>query len=140
MNKEGFKDMAALKFVPNHNVVSYLCDLPRQNMEFKSLIVGLNMCRIAFALRTNPVICERSIQEFWGTATINGQNGFIEASVQGCKITVSEEVIRSTLLFGDHSDHPISYPNDVVVSVLIRKGYEGKYPPPPLVKKLLHPY
>ncbi|KAL8260139.1 hypothetical protein R6Q59_028092 [Mikania micrantha] len=49
-----------------------------------------------------------------------------------------EEVIRSTLLFGDHSDHPTSYSNDVVFNVLNRKGYEGEYPP--LVKKLLHPY
>ncbi|KAL8256366.1 hypothetical protein R6Q59_031433 [Mikania micrantha] len=73
-----------------------------------------------------------------GSVTINGQSGEIEANVQGCKITVSEEIIRSTFLFGDHSDHPISYPNDVVVSVLIRKGYEGEYPL--LVKKLLHPY
>ncbi|KAL8245925.1 hypothetical protein R6Q59_007141, partial [Mikania micrantha] len=34
--------------------------------------------------------------------------------------------------------HPTSYSNDVVLNVLIRKGYEGEYPP--LVKKLLHPY
>ncbi|KAD5318054.1 hypothetical protein E3N88_18000 [Mikania micrantha] len=66
-------------------------------MEFKSIIIGLNTCMIAYALRTNPVICERAIIEFWGSAKINGQNGQIEANVQGCKITVTEEIIRSTL-------------------------------------------
>ncbi|KAL8196674.1 hypothetical protein R6Q57_024618 [Mikania cordata] len=93
VNKEGFKGMAAVKFIPDHNVVSYLCDPPRQHMEFKSLVVGLNTCRIAYALRTNPLICERAIREFWGTATINGQSGLIEANVQGCKITISEEIV-----------------------------------------------
>ncbi|KAL8226021.1 hypothetical protein R6Q57_018578 [Mikania cordata] len=90
--------METLRFVPDHNAVAYLCDPPRQNMEFKSLIVGLNTCRIAYALSTNPVICESQIREFWGSATINGQ---IEANVQGCRIVVTEEVTRSSLLFGD---------------------------------------
>ena len=44
-------------FEKDHNVVCFLSDPPVDHeKEFKSMIVGLNTCRISHALRESPVI------------------------------------------------------------------------------------
>ncbi|MFS7984307.1 hypothetical protein Hanom_Chr11g00984951 [Helianthus anomalus] len=81
------------------------------------MIVGLNRCRIAHALRENQMIDVDLIQAFWKTASINrkGANGAgtIEAKIHRKEISISEAIVREVLMFGTY---------------------------PPLLKKMLPPY
>ena len=117
-------------------------DPPAVHKEFKSMIVGLNNCRISHALHSNPVIFKDLIVDFWKNASINTQGadgaGSIESVVKGTKVVVSEQVIRKVLEFGDAPTFPIKYPVNQVNEVLEKMCYEGTYPP--TIKKLLPPY
>ncbi|MFS7962124.1 hypothetical protein Hanom_Chr08g00722971 [Helianthus anomalus] len=93
------------------NIACYLSDPPKGFETYKSMIVGLNTCRLAHSLRENP----------------------------GTKVSVSEQDIREVLLFGDAADDPTKYSREKVMEVFVKMSYEGAVPPP-TIKKLLHPY
>lgn len=135
-------DQAPLKFVDTHNIAGHLYDPPAAHREFKSMIVGLNTCRISHALRENPVICKQMVTEFWNNASINQRrpDGIvsIDSRIQMKPIVITEAIVREALLFGDQPDYPTEYPTEAVSEVITRMGYEGSYPP--AVKKLFHPY
>ncbi|KAJ0697274.1 hypothetical protein HanLR1_Chr10g0367161 [Helianthus annuus] len=121
------------------NIACYLSDPPKSFDTFKSLIVGLNTCRLAHSLRENPVICEDWIKDFWDNSTARKGDSVIMSKVRGTEVSISEQDIREVLLFGDAADDPIEYSKEKVMEVLTKMSYEGATPPP-TIKKLLHPY
>ncbi|CAI9274834.1 unnamed protein product [Lactuca saligna] len=76
-------------------------DPPAAHQEFKSMMVGLNNCRICHALRANPVIHKDLITEFWINASINKQGadgaGVVESMVKGTQVIVSDQRSSDTL-------------------------------------------
>ncbi|KAJ0707127.1 hypothetical protein HanOQP8_Chr09g0320631 [Helianthus annuus] len=130
-----------LKFIASHNQVAYLAPPPVKHKQlFTSLIKGLSTCRIAHALRENPVVYESLIRDFWKTAKVEifEGKGAIAAEIDGTKIIVTEQVIRDVLKFNDQETDPIELAAGAIEAILPRLSYEGKFPP--LVKKFVHPY
>ncbi|KAJ0746471.1 hypothetical protein HanOQP8_Chr05g0177991 [Helianthus annuus] len=121
------------------NVACYLSGPPKGFEMYKSMIVGLNTCRLAHSLRENPVICEDWIKDFWENATTKKGDVVNKSKVQGKEVSVSEQDIHEVLLFGDEDNDPVEYPKEKVMEVLVKMSYEGACPPP-TIKKLLHPY
>lgn len=111
-----------LKFVDSHNIDGYLLDPLAAHDKFKSMILGLNNCRISHALCANPLIYKDQIIEFLKNASINRQGsdgvGTVESMVKGTLVIISEQVIREVLKFGDPSGFPIKYPSDQVKGAL----------------------
>ena len=132
--------MENLKFADMHNLAIVLDDPPAAHPEFKSMIYRLRECCLSCAITVNPIIYQNIIREFWQTTKIDNENGeiTIEAVVKGCKIKITEQYIRDTLLVNDESNFPTEIGIDDVQRILQRMGYEGVYPP--TVKKLLPPY
>ena len=104
------------------------------------MIYRLRECCLSCVTTVNPIIYQNIIREFWQTTKIDNENGeiTIEAVVKGCKIKITEQYIRDTLLVNDESNFPTEIGIDDVQRILQRMGYEGVYPP--TVKKLLPPY
>ncbi|KAF5809750.1 hypothetical protein HanRHA438_Chr04g0171191 [Helianthus annuus] len=120
------------------NVACYLTDPPKGFESYKSLIVGLNSCRLAHAFRENPIIREDWIKDFWNNASAKKGDTVIKSKVQNKVVSISEQDIREVLLFGDAANDPVDYTKEKVMDVLSKMSYEGSYPP--TTKKLLHPY
>lgn len=135
-------ESSSLKFVDSHNIVGYLLDPPAAHKEFRSMITGLNSCRISQALRASPVIHIDMITDFWKNAAINKQGadgaGTVESTVNGVKVIISEQTIREVLEFGDAPEFPTEFSADRVKEALEKMCYEGSYPP--TIKKLLPPF
>ncbi|MFS8023625.1 hypothetical protein Hanom_Chr16g01453611 [Helianthus anomalus] len=89
------------------NVAYYLSDPPKGFEIYKSMIVGLNTCRLAHSLRKNPVIREDWIKDFWDNATAKKGDVVIKSKLQGKEVSVSEQDIREVLLFGDEANDPV---------------------------------
>ncbi|MFS7986685.1 hypothetical protein Hanom_Chr11g01013211 [Helianthus anomalus] len=121
------------------NIACYLSDCPKGFETYKSLIVGLNTCRLAHSLRENPIIREDWIKDFWDILMAKKGDSVIRSKVWGTEVSISEQDIRDVLLFGDAADDPIEYSKEKVMEVLGKMSYEGETPPP-TIKKLLHPY
>ncbi|MFS7996935.1 hypothetical protein Hanom_Chr12g01135821 [Helianthus anomalus] len=83
------------------NVACYLSDPPKGFETYKSMIVGLNTCRLAHSLRENPVIREDWIKDFWDNASAKKGDVVIKSIVQNEEVSVTEQDIREVLLFGD---------------------------------------
>ena len=120
------------------NVACFLSDPPSGFENYKSLIVGLNTCILAHALRENPIVREDWIKEFWDISSAKKGDIVIKSKVQKTEVSVTEQDVRDVLLTGDSADDPVEYTKDQVMEVLARMSYEGGCPP--VVKKLLHPY
>ncbi|KAJ0940251.1 hypothetical protein HanRHA438_Chr02g0081271 [Helianthus annuus] len=121
------------------NVACYLSDPPKGFEMYKSMIMGLNTCRLAHSLRGNPVVREDWIKDFWDNAMAKKGDVVIKSKFHGKEVSVSEQDVREVLLFGDEADDPVDYPKEKVMEVLVKMSYEGACPPP-TIKKLLHPY
>ncbi|MFS7944201.1 hypothetical protein Hanom_Chr06g00509281 [Helianthus anomalus] len=121
------------------NIACYLSDPPKGFELYKSLIVGLNTCRLAHSLRENPVIREDWIKDYWDNSMAKKGDSVIESKVQGKEVSVSEQDVRDVLLFGDAAGDPTEYSKEKVMDILVKMSYEG-VAPPPTIKKLLHPY
>ncbi|KAL7617903.1 hypothetical protein Lser_V15G04026 [Lactuca serriola] len=132
--------MAYLKTTEMHKLAIVLDDPLVAHREFMSMMYRLRECCLDHAITVNPVIYENLIQEFWRSAKVIEMNKelTIEAVVQNCKIRISEQYIRDTLLILDEPDYPIEAEAKEIPQILDRMGYEGSYPP--TVKKLLPPY
>ena len=100
--------MAYLKAAKMHNLAIVLDDPPVAHREFMSMMYRLRECCLAHAITVNPVIYENLIQEFWRSAKVTDMNKemIIEAVVQNCKIRISDQYIRDTLLIIEEPDSP----------------------------------
>ncbi|KAM0040098.1 hypothetical protein Hdeb2414_s0012g00389821 [Helianthus debilis subsp. tardiflorus] len=120
------------------NVACYLSDPPKGFETYKSMIVGLNTCRLAHSLRENPTIREDWIKDFWDNASAKKGDVIIKSKVQNKEVSVTEQDIREVLLFGGDASDPLEYTKEKVMEVLIKMSNEGSCPP--IMKKLMHPY
>ena len=131
-------DLPELRFVDIHNTVCHFTDPPKAYSFFKSLVVGLNNCKVTYALQTNPTIHKKLILDFWHNASLAKKSDRIKSSVLGTSVYISEKTVRKVLKFKDSPDFPIEFPAVQIRDVLERMSYEGSFPP--TIKKLLHPY
>ncbi|KAM0061514.1 hypothetical protein Hdeb2414_s0004g00137001 [Helianthus debilis subsp. tardiflorus] len=120
------------------NVACYLSDPQKEFETYKSMIVGLNTCRLAYSLQENLVIREEWIKDFWDNASTKKGDVVIKSKVQNKEVSVTEQDIRKVLLFGDNASDLVEYSKEKFMEVLVKMSYEGSCPL--TMKKLLHPH
>jgi len=129
--------MDNLKFVKEHNVVSYLRpEVPEGKEAFLEAIQFLSRTRLAYALCVYPVIAERFIKRFWRTAQVEVANDVTQIRgefAQNREITITEASIRTGLRFGEDSEYTIEYEEAEILQCFEDIGYEGG----PVRKQLL---
>ncbi|GJX86897.1 putative ribonuclease H-like domain-containing protein [Tanacetum coccineum] len=85
-----------------HNMVAYL-EKTDGNTEFHQIMDFLTRSSIYYALTVSPIVSTSFVEQFWTTAksrTVNNIS-YIDATVAGKPVTISEASIRSDLLFDD---------------------------------------
>ncbi|GKA03347.1 putative ribonuclease H-like domain-containing protein [Tanacetum coccineum] len=91
-----------LDFCSKHNMVAYL-EKTDGNTEFHQIMDFLTRSSIYYALTISPIVSTSFVEQFWTTAksrTVNNIS-YIDATVAGKPVTISEASIRSDLLFDD---------------------------------------
>ncbi|MFS7977381.1 hypothetical protein Hanom_Chr10g00903311 [Helianthus anomalus] len=88
------------------NIACYPSDPPKGFKMYKSLIVGLNTCRLAHSLREKPIIREDWIKDFWDKSTAK------------------------------KADDPTEYSKEKVTEILVKMSYDGVVPSPTIKKLL----
>ncbi|GJT41595.1 hypothetical protein Tco_0941460 [Tanacetum coccineum] len=94
--------MAGLEFCSKHNMVAYL-EMTDGNTEFHQIMDFLIRSSIYYALTVSPIVSTSFVEQFWTTAksrTVNNIS-YIDATVAGKPVTISEASIRSDLLLDD---------------------------------------
>ncbi|KAL8244166.1 hypothetical protein R6Q59_010424 [Mikania micrantha] len=133
--------MADLRFVSDHNMSAYLRDPPAKHSMFKSLVDGLILSLVNYAIMEHPDIIADYIQSFWSSISehtdANGTISLIR-NIQGQPIVITEQILRECLQFGDKATDPVELDHDLVNRIMYQMGHEGVYPP--TEKKLLLPY
>ncbi|GJW46369.1 hypothetical protein Tco_0078015 [Tanacetum coccineum] len=117
--------MAGLEFCPKHNMVAYL-EKTDGNTEFHQIMDFLTRSSIYYALTVSPIVSTSFVEQFWTTAksrTVNNTS-YIDATVAGKPVTISEASIRSDLLFDD-ADGIDSLTNQAIFDNIQLMGYEG---------------
>ncbi|KAD4887972.1 hypothetical protein E3N88_20045 [Mikania micrantha] len=133
--------MVDLRFVPDHNMTAYLGDPPEKHYEFKSLIEGLILSPVNYAIMKDPTIVADFIRGFWSSVEESIDDKgivIIVGKIQGQPITITEQILRECLQFGDKESDPVELDQELVNRTVYQMGHEGAYPP--TEKKLLHPY
>ncbi|GJU97883.1 hypothetical protein Tco_1327154 [Tanacetum coccineum] len=94
--------MAGLEFCSKHNMVAYL-EKTDGNTEFHQIMDFLTRSSIYYALTVSPIVLTSFVEQFWTTAKsrIVDNTSYIDATVASKPVTISEESIRSDLLFDD---------------------------------------
>ncbi|GKD02676.1 hypothetical protein Tco_1177650 [Tanacetum coccineum] len=124
--------MASLDFCSKHNMVAYLEKMDG-NTEFHQIMDFLIRSSIHYALTVSPIVSTSFVEQFWTTAksrTVNNTS-YIDATVAGKLVTISEASIRSDLLFDD-ADGIDSLTNQAIFDNIQLMG-----PVPTLTKKVL---
>ncbi|KAL8237658.1 hypothetical protein R6Q59_018739 [Mikania micrantha] len=133
--------MADLRFVSVHNMSAYLGDPPEKHSEFKSMVDGLILSLVNYAIMEHPTIVSDFIEGFWSiVAKHTDANGTVSiiGKVQGQPIIIIEQILRECLQFGDKATDPVELDQGLVNRTVYQMGHEGAYPH--TEKKLLHPY
>ncbi|GJY37097.1 hypothetical protein Tco_0422475 [Tanacetum coccineum] len=94
--------MATLEFCSKHNMVAYL-EKRDGNTEFHQIMDLLICSLIYYALTVCLIVSTSFVEQIWTTAksrTVNNIS-YIDATVAGKPVTISEASIRSDLLFDD---------------------------------------
>ncbi|GKE65801.1 hypothetical protein Tco_1519962, partial [Tanacetum coccineum] len=94
--------MAGLEFCSKHNMVAYL-EKTDGNIEVHQIMDFLTRSLIYYTLTVCPIVSTSFVEQFWTTAksrTVNNIS-YIDATVAGKLVTISEPSIRSDLLFDD---------------------------------------
>ncbi|GJX14225.1 hypothetical protein Tco_0205983 [Tanacetum coccineum] len=137
--------MATLEFCSKHNMVAYL-EKTYGNKEFHQIMDFLTRSSIYYALTISPIVSTLFVEQFWMTAksrTVNNIS-YIDATVAGKHVTISEASIRSDLLFDD-ADGIDSLTNQALFDHIQLMGNQLKdvhvplyhFPVPTLTKKVL---
>ncbi|GJW67154.1 hypothetical protein Tco_0121578 [Tanacetum coccineum] len=96
------------------------------NTEFHQIMDFLTRSSIYYALTVSPIVSTSFVEQFWTTAksrTVNNIS-YIDATVAGKPVTISEASIRSDLLFDD-ADGIDSLNNHAIFDNIQLMGYEG---------------
>ncbi|MFS7993370.1 hypothetical protein Hanom_Chr12g01093241 [Helianthus anomalus] len=75
------------------NVSCYLGEPPMGHEIYRSLMVGLNTCRLAHTFREIPIIREDWIRNFWNKATAKKGDTMIRSTIQNKGILITEQMI-----------------------------------------------
>ncbi|GJS71206.1 hypothetical protein Tco_0704047 [Tanacetum coccineum] len=137
--------MASLEFCSKHNMVAYL-EKTDGNTEFHQIMDFLTCSSIYYALTVSPIVSTLFVEQFWTTAksrTVNNTS-YIDATVAGKPVTISEASIRSDLLFDD-ADGIDSLNNQAIFDTIQLMGNQLKdvpvlldhFPVPTLTEKVL---
>ncbi|KAD1105208.1 hypothetical protein E3N88_43299 [Mikania micrantha] len=116
-------------------------DPPAKHSEFKSMVDGLILSPIKYAIMEYPPIVTAFVRSFWSTveeSTDVDGNVSIIGRIQDQPITITKQIVRECLQFGDKADDPVELNQELVNRTVYQMGHEGAYPP--TEKKLLHPY
>ncbi|GJV82496.1 hypothetical protein Tco_1522394 [Tanacetum coccineum] len=136
--------MASLEFCSKHNMVAYL-EKTDGNTEFHQIMDFLTCSSIYYALTVSPIVSTLFVEQFWTTAksrTVNNTS-YIDATVAGKPVTISEASIRSDLLFDD-ADGIDSLNNQAIFDTIQLMGNQLKdvpvlldhFPVPTLTEKV----
>ncbi|GJY61506.1 hypothetical protein Tco_0462163 [Tanacetum coccineum] len=119
--------MAGLDFCSKHNMLAYL-EKNDRNTEFHQIMDFLIHSSIHFALTVSPIVSTSFVEQFWISSksrTVNNISySYIDATVAGKPVTISEASIRSDLLFDD-ADGIDSLNNQAIFDNIQLMGYEG---------------
>ncbi|GKC39904.1 hypothetical protein Tco_1052288 [Tanacetum coccineum] len=137
--------MASLEFCSEHNMVAYL-EKTDGNTEFHQIMDFLARSSIYYALTVSPIVSTSFAEQFWTSAKSRIVNNisYIDATVAGKPVTISEASIRSGLLFDD-VDGIDSLNNQAIFDNIQLMGNQLKdvpvsldhFPVPTLTKKVL---
>ena len=133
-------NMGDLEFAKVHNSAIFLEDPPAAHNDLKFIIDGLRKCCLVSAFTTGLVIYQSLIKEFWRSAIVkrdDKEEKYLEATIQGKKILITEHVIRESLQINDRPEFSMEIDLEQTQEVLDHMGYEGSFPP--TIKKLLPP-
>ncbi|KAL8260995.1 hypothetical protein R6Q59_025044 [Mikania micrantha] len=102
--------MDDLHFVPDHKMSAFLRDPPDKHSEFKSMVDGLILSPVNYAIMEHPSM--------------------------GQPIVITEQILQECLQFRDKATDPIELDQGHVNIIVYQMGHEGAYPQ--TEKKLLH--
>ena len=105
--------MADLNFADSHNSACHFADPPADYSFYKSLVFGLNNCRISYALQTNPTIHRNLVLDFWRNASSIKNSDKVDelkSTVLGTPVSIIEQTIREVIKLGDSPEFPIKFP------------------------------
>ncbi|GKE84044.1 hypothetical protein Tco_1557786 [Tanacetum coccineum] len=121
--------MAGLHFCSKHNMVAYW-EKSDRNTEFHQIMDFLIRSLIHYALTVSPIVSTSFVEQFWTTAksrTVNNIS-YIDTTVAGKPVTISEASIRSDLLFDD-ADGIDSLTSQAIFDNIQGKNFSGKVTP-----------
>ncbi|KAL8218003.1 hypothetical protein R6Q57_021376 [Mikania cordata] len=133
--------MADLRFVTDHNMTAFLGNPPERHSEFKTLVDVSILSPVNYAIMEHPTVVSDIIQSFWSTVTKHiDADGTISivGNIKGQPITITKEILRECLQFGDKLEDPVQLDHGLVNRTVYQIGHEGAYPP--TEKMLLHQY
>ncbi|GJS95160.1 putative ribonuclease H-like domain-containing protein, partial [Tanacetum coccineum] len=121
----GFNFMNTKIYIDNESTIC-IVKKTEGNAEFHEVIDFLARSSIHLALTVSPVVSTTFVEQFWMSAKSKIINNvrYITAKVAGKPLSISEESIRSDLLFDD-ADGIYSLPNQAIFDVIQLMGYEG---------------
>ncbi|KAD7116835.1 hypothetical protein E3N88_04103 [Mikania micrantha] len=123
--------MDDLRFVPDHNMTAFLGDPPEKHSEFKSMVAGLILSPVNYAIMEHPSIVTDFIRGFWSTVEERTDaNGTISivGKVQGQPIVITEQILQECLQFGDKATDPVELDQELVNMTVYQMGHEGWNP------------
>ncbi|KAL8252199.1 hypothetical protein R6Q59_035892 [Mikania micrantha] len=133
--------MDDLRFVLDHNMFAYVGDPLEKHFMFKSMVEGLILSPLNYAIMEHPEIISKYIHSFWNLITeCTDANGTVSliGKVQGQPIIITEQILRECLRLGNKETVPVELDHELVQRTVYQLGHEGFYPH--TEKKLLHPY
>ncbi|CAI9294034.1 unnamed protein product [Lactuca saligna] len=120
--------MGDLEFAKVHNSAVLLEDPPATHNDLKFIVDGLKKCCLVHALTTSPAIYQNLIKDFWRSAVVKKDNKdekYIEATIQGKKVQVSESIIRESLQIDGRSEYSMEINVHQTQDVLDHMGRSG---------------
>ncbi|CAI9298701.1 unnamed protein product [Lactuca saligna] len=132
--------MGDLEFAKVHNSAIFVEDPPVAHNDLKFIVDSLKKCCLVHALTTYPAIYQSLIKDIWRSVVVKKDNKdekYIEATIKGKKVQVSESIIRESLQIDDISEYSMEINVHQTQDVIDHMGYEETFPP--TIKKLLPP-
>lgn len=132
--------MANRPKISKHNMIANL-DKTQKNVDFHAIINFFTGSSINYALLVHPDIIGPWIQEFWNISTsgLEEEEDFIQVTVAGRQIRITEATIREALLFNDE-EGTVLFVKQVIWDELREIGYEGALNKLTFQKALVSPH
>ncbi|KAI3821587.1 hypothetical protein L1987_09156 [Smallanthus sonchifolius] len=121
--------MNRLKFEPRHNICACLTTATKKSRGYEEIVCFLINSRIHTAISTQVRVFEYQVREFWDNVEYKHVNKeiWIESTVGGKTIKITEQVIREVLNFRDSLEFPFKISHAAVSGIIMTMGYEGNF-------------